>query len=55
MSATGRGGLHLAMQEVFNRASPDEQAHYLELMRHDPVAGIVYLEALGLKQQRGGA
>ena len=43
--------LEPARQEVFDRASREEQAHYLELMRHDPVAGMAYLEALALKQQ----
>lgn len=44
--------LEPARQEVFDRASPEEQARYLELMRHDPVAGMVYLEALGLRQEQ---
>lgn len=39
-------------QGIFDRASSNEQAHYLELMRHDPVAGMVYLDALGRQQQR---
>jgi hypothetical protein len=39
------------MQEVYDRASPDEQTRYLELMRTDPVAGMAYLDALALEQQ----
>jgi hypothetical protein len=39
------------MQQVYDRASVDEQTRYLELMRTDPVAGMAYLDALGLEQQ----
>jgi hypothetical protein len=51
MSATGRDDLQPSMQEAYDRASVEEQTRYLELMRHDPVAGIAYLEALAQKQQ----
>jgi hypothetical protein len=64
-AATGEGGrsergsdvdaqrpeLELAKQEIFDRASPEDQDRYLELMRHDPIAGMAYLDALGLLQQ----
>jgi hypothetical protein len=40
-----------ARQLVYDRASPEEQTRYLELMRTDPVAGMAYLDALGLEQQ----
>jgi hypothetical protein len=46
--------LEPARQEVFDRATPDEQTRYLELMRHDPIAGMAYLETLGLKQRPDG-
>jgi hypothetical protein len=39
------------MQQIYDRASEAEQTRYLELMRHDPVAGMAYLEVLGVKQQ----
>jgi hypothetical protein len=39
------------MQNVYDRASPDDQDRCLELMRHDPVAGMAFLEGLGLCQQ----
>jgi hypothetical protein len=51
MSATGRDNLHPSMQQVYDRASVDEQTRYLELMRYDPVAGMAYLEALAVEQQ----
>jgi|HubBroStandDraft_3_1064219.scaffolds.fasta_scaffold1825809_1 hypothetical protein len=51
MSANGRDDLHPSMQQVYDRASADEQTRYLELMRTDPVAGMAYLDALGLEQQ----
>jgi hypothetical protein len=51
MSATGRDDLNPSMQQVYDRASEEEQTRYLELMRHDPVAGMAYLEALALEQQ----
>jgi hypothetical protein len=35
---------------VFDRSSPEQQTRYLELMRHDPVVGMAYLEGLGLTQ-----
>jgi hypothetical protein len=43
--------LELGQQEIFDRASAEEQTRYLELMRHDPIAGMAYLDALGLMQQ----
>jgi hypothetical protein len=43
--------LEVARQEIFGRASAEEQVRYLELMRHDPIAGMAYLDALGLMQQ----
>ena len=43
--------LEPARQQVYDRASRDEQARYLELMRTDPVAGMAYLDALALEQQ----
>ena len=52
MSATGRDNLHPSMQEVYDRASPDEQTRYVELMRTDPVAGMAYLEALAVQQDQ---
>lgn len=38
-------------REILHRASPEEQARYLELMRHDPVVGTAYLDALEIQQQ----
>jgi hypothetical protein len=38
------------LQIVFDRAEPDEQELYLELMRNDPIAGMAYLEALSIMQ-----
>jgi hypothetical protein len=40
------------MQQVYDRASVDEQTRYVQLMRHDPVAGMTYLETLARTQQR---
>jgi hypothetical protein len=40
------GGLDAALQDVFDRADPDEQQRYLRMIRHDPHAGRNYLEAL---------
>jgi hypothetical protein len=40
-----------ALQTVYDSASPDQQAHYLELMRHDPITGMAYLEGLGMRQE----
>ena len=42
--------LEPARQQIYDRASRDEQAWYLELMRTDPVAGMAYLDALALEQ-----
>jgi hypothetical protein len=42
--------LELALQDVFDRATAPEQERYLELMRHDPIAGMAYLEALSCSQ-----
>jgi hypothetical protein len=39
------------MQQVYDRASVDEQTRYVQLVRHDPAAGMAYLEALAQKQQ----
>jgi hypothetical protein len=50
MSAAGRDDLHHSMQHVCDRASEAGQTRYLELMRHDPVAGMAYLEALAIKE-----
>ncbi len=41
-----------AGQGVIDAATLEEQGRYLELMRHGPVVGTAYLEALGLRQQR---
>jgi hypothetical protein len=40
------GDLEARLQDVLDRAEPDEQARYLRLMRHDPLAGRTYLEGL---------
>jgi hypothetical protein len=37
--------------DAYDRATPDQKERYLELMRHDPVAGMAYLDALGIMQQ----
>jgi hypothetical protein len=47
-------GLESSLQQAYDRAPKDEQTRYLELMRHDPVAGMAYLEGLALKQQEAG-
>jgi hypothetical protein len=44
-------GPRRTLRTVYDRASPDEQAHYLELMCHDPILGMAYLEALGLRER----
>ena len=51
MSANGRDDLHPSMQQVYDRASEDEQTRYLEVMRQDPGAAMAYLEVLRLEQQ----
>ena len=44
---------HTSVQQgIYESASTGEQERYLELMRHDPIAGMAYLDALGLMQQR---
>lgn len=50
-----RDDLQPAMQEIYDRASVEEQTLYLDLIRHDPAAGMGYLEALTLKQEADGA
>lgn len=40
------------LQVVFDRATPTQQERYFELMRHDPVAGMAYLEAVAIKQRQ---
>jgi hypothetical protein len=47
-----REDIEPSMQEVFERAPADKQIHYLELMRHDPVAGMAFLQALSLIQHQ---
>ena len=47
-----RDHLQPAMQEVYDRASEEERTRYLELMRHDPVARMAYLEALAVQQDQ---
>jgi hypothetical protein len=37
--------------EIYEHASAEEQDRYLELMRHDPIAGMAYLDALALMHQ----
>jgi hypothetical protein len=39
-------------EEIYDHASAEEQDRYLELMRHDPIAGMAYLDALALMQQQ---
>jgi hypothetical protein len=51
VSANGRDNLHPSLQQVYDRALPDEQTRYLELMRTDPIAGMAYLDALAVEQQ----
>jgi hypothetical protein len=41
----------LDKQEVYEHASAEEQNRYLELMRHDPIAGTAFLDGLALMQQ----
>ena len=41
-------------QEIYERASAQQQDRYLELMRHDPIAGMAYLEVLAQIQQGQG-
>lgn len=44
--------LERASQDVYDRATPIEQERCLELMRHDPMAGMAYFEALSIIQKR---
>jgi hypothetical protein len=39
------------LQAALERATPGQREHYHELMRHDPIAGDVYLRVLSLLQQ----
>ncbi len=38
------------LQAVLAGATVNEREHYHELMRHDPIAGEVYLRVLSLRQ-----
>ena len=38
-------------ESALNDVSPEEREHYHELMRHDPIAGDVFLRALSFARE----
>jgi hypothetical protein len=38
-------------ETALNEVSPQEREHYHELMRHDPIAGAVFLRALSFARE----
>jgi hypothetical protein len=44
-------GLEFDPQRILDRASTDDREKYHELMRHDPIAGDVFLRAVALVQR----
>jgi hypothetical protein len=38
------------LEAVLAKATVAEREHYHELMRHDPISGDVYLQALSIRQ-----